>query len=406
VTSSEEQPRSAVVLSGGGANGAYEVGVLKALLSGRSPSTRRVPLQPSVFTGTSIGSFNAAFLVAQWGEYGSTAVGNLESIWLERLAEDTGRCGNGAFRFRLDPLELLSAPCYLQNPLRPFLQVARDSAALAWDGLQRAVHFTTSRDEGIRQRLAEMLNFTSIVSTEPWERTIRSSINFAAICRSDRKLRIAATNWTTGELRIFTNLDMTDRLGPLSILASSAIPGVFPEVMVGAEPHVDGGVLMNTPLKLATDAGADELHVIYLDPDVRSIPLDALQSTLGTLYRQQTISWAQVINDDIEDARTINHGLEIVEQVRRGDPISDPDVEALAKSLQKIWTRLTRYRRYRPLTIHRYHPRDDLSGGPLGLLNLDRSHLEELIQRGFSDAVTHDCEAAGCVIPREANPGV
>jgi predicted acylesterase/phospholipase RssA len=42
----------AVVLSGGGAHGAYEVGVLKALMSGASWTTDNVPLDPNIITGT------------------------------------------------------------------------------------------------------------------------------------------------------------------------------------------------------------------------------------------------------------------------------------------------------------------------------------------------------------------
>jgi NTE family protein len=397
VNRSEDRLR-AVVLSGGGANGAYEVGVLKALFAGKSPSTRGASLAPDIFTGTSIGSFNATYLVSHWDAAGSTAASDLETVWLDRLAE--GRCGNGAYRFRFNPIELLSPACYVPNPFRPVAQLARDSAVVAWEGLQRAVHLVTNRDEGLQQRLADLPNFTTFLSNEPWFDSITQTINFETVRTSSRRLRIAATNWNTGALRIFRNLDMTDRLGPLAVMASSAIPGVFPEVMIGAEPHVDGGVLMNTPLKLATDSGASELHVIYLDPDVRSIPVSTLQSTIGTLYRQQVISWAQVVNDDIEDAAMINRGLEILGRVGEGRiNVTDPELAQLAKSLHQIWRRLSKFVRYRPLTVHRYHPRDDLSSGALGMLNLDRGHLDELIQRGFMDAVTHDCDEAGCVIP-------
>ncbi|HEX6861550.1 MAG TPA: patatin-like phospholipase family protein, partial [Thermoanaerobaculia bacterium] len=202
-----------------------------------------------------------------------------------------------------------------------------------------------------------------------------------------------------GALDIFHNLDMTDRLGPAILMASSAIPGIFPPVTIGAEPHVDGGVLMNTPLKLATDAGADILHVIYLDPQVRAIPFGALQSTLATIYRQQAISWARTVNDDIGDAAVINRSIEIFDAIEKGRTLGNPEVELLARSVNKILSRVQKFMRYRPLTIHRYHPRDDLSGGALGLLNLDRGHIQELIERGFADAVLHDCEASGCVLP-------
>jgi predicted acylesterase/phospholipase RssA len=397
--------KQAVVLSGGGANGAYEVGVLKALLAGKSPATGHSPLAPDIFAGTSIGSFNAAFLASQWDTYGAAAAGNLESVWLDRLAQnDQG--ANGAFRFRGDPFEFLEPTRYVPNPFQPFLQLVEDTAYLAWDGLQRTVHFATNRDESLRQRLAELPNFTSFVSTAPWERTIQDTIRFESLRSSSRQLRIAATNWTTGELRVFGNLDMTDRLGPRMIMASSAVPGIFPVIYIGAEPHVDGGVLMNTPLKLATDLGADVLHVIYLDPAVRAIPLDALQSTIGTVYRQQTIAWANVVNDDIEDAAVINRSIEIVDLIERGEEIGDPDVEIMAKSLTKILSRVRKFLRYRPLTIHRYHPRDDLSGGALGLLNLERPHVEQMIQRGFNDAVLHDCVAEGCVLPKADAGGV
>lgn len=390
--------RTAVVLSGGGANGAYEVGVLKALLVGRSPSTGCTPLVPDIFTGTSIGSFNAAFLAGQWDTYGAAAAGNLESVWLDCLAETAVR-PNGAYRLRGDPFELFEPSRYLSNPLHPLLQFAEDGAVVAWDGLQRAVNFVTQRDANLRQRIAELLNFTTFVSTEPWAETIRGAIRFESIRSSSRKLRVTTTNWTTGALEIYQNLDMTNRLGTPILMASSAIPGIFPPVLIGAEPHVDGGVLMNTPLKLATDAGADVLHVIYLDPQVRAIPFGALQSTLATIYRQQAIAWAKTVNDDIGDAAVINRSIEIFQAIEQGRSLGNEEVELLARSVNKVLSRAQKLLRYRPLTIHRYHPRDDLSGGALGVLNLDRGHVQELIERGFSDAVLHDCQASGCVLP-------
>ena len=70
--------RHAVVLSGGGADGAYEVGVVRALVSGRAAACAGGPIVPEVWTGTSIGSLNAAFLVGSivplpWAAIGSVA---------------------------------------------------------------------------------------------------------------------------------------------------------------------------------------------------------------------------------------------------------------------------------------------------------------------------------------------
>ena len=55
--------KHAIVLSGGGAYGAFEIGVMKVLFSGRSPSTRYTPVQADILTGTSVGAFNAAMIV-------------------------------------------------------------------------------------------------------------------------------------------------------------------------------------------------------------------------------------------------------------------------------------------------------------------------------------------------------
>jgi hypothetical protein len=50
------------------------------------------------------------------------------------------------------------------------------------------------------------------------------------------------------------------------------------------------------------------------------------------------------------------------------------------------------------LTVHRYHPRDDL-GGALGLLNFDRDRIRYLIERGFNDATDYDSEAYEIILP-------
>jgi hypothetical protein len=39
-------------------------------------------------------------------------------------------------------------------------------------------------------------------------------------------------------------------------------------------------------------------------------------------------------------------------------------------------------------------------GGPLGFLDFSFEHIDQLIQRGYRDAVEHDCTASGCVLPQ------
>jgi hypothetical protein len=60
------------------------------------------------------------------------------------------------------------------------------------------------------------------------------------------------------------------------------------------------------------------------------------------------------------------------------------------------------------LEIHRYFPRQQLEGGVLGLLDFDRGRIGSLVERGFQDAVQHDCAANNCVMPvdvRQRRPG-
>ena len=279
---------------------------MKALFAGLSPATNHEPLAPDIFTGTSVGAYNAAFLVARWDTYGPTAIANLEQIWLDRVSDSAQRRGNGVFRIRVTPREFVNPLCFIPNPLHPFMQLAADSALLAWDGLQRVVNVALEQEAPLLRRFTELFNFTSFVSLEPFTQTVHETIQFADIRRAEKVLRIAATNWETGALKIYSNHDMTDQLGPLVIMASAAIPGFFPPVEVGSQPFVDGGVLMNTPLKQAIKAGANILHVIYLDPKVENIPLSIWRTLWRPCIACRLSGGLRHLNNDIAAARHIN----------------------------------------------------------------------------------------------------
>jgi predicted acylesterase/phospholipase RssA len=396
--------RTGLVLSGGGASGAYEVGVSQALLSGRVPGAAERPFVPDICAGTSIGSFNAAFLVSHFAEFGTAAGGNLAELWRNRLAE--ARCRsyeNGIFRIRGNPFSYFNPLRFVPDPLEPFAELLGDGASLTLDGLKRIAGIATQSRGPLLQRLSSLIDLTAFIALDPFERTIQETLSFANIRAAGVKLRVPATNWTTGELTVFTNDEMTDAMGPQAILASSAVPGIFPPAYIGAEPHVDGGVVMNTPLRLVTRS-ADIVHVVYLDPAISAIPLADVQSTVSALMRQQSIAWADAVNRDINEAKSINDVLEVFARLKRGEPVPDDLLPSLPPGLERLWQRETQIRReakkpYHLLTVHLFHPRDDLSGGPLGILNLERNHVDELIERGFTDALAHDCKTAGCLLP-------
>ena len=68
------------------------------------------------------------------------------------------------------------------------------------------------------------------------------------------------------------------------------------------------------------------------------------------------------------------------------------------KPNSRVLRRLLQKRPYRLLTIHKYRPETDLGGGA-GLLDFSERFISELIEIGYQDAVHHDCEASGCLIP-------
>src|SRR5918992_3387528 len=144
--------RHALVLSGGGARGAYEIGVMKALFEGTASTCRNGPLAVRIFTGTSVGAYNAAFL-AQEENPGADSLQRLEALWRERIANTLEKCGNGVYRLRADPLRLLDPGC-LSNPLQLLTGFGRD--VLFWSGTAAAygTQLLTS-DAPYRVRLVE-----------------------------------------------------------------------------------------------------------------------------------------------------------------------------------------------------------------------------------------------------------
>jgi predicted acylesterase/phospholipase RssA len=387
--------RHAVILSGGGASGAYEVGVLKGLFAGDSPATDYSPLLPDVFAGTSIGAYNASLLVAEIDNQGSGAIDHLEHIWLDCLPQDDATGHNFIARYRADPFESLDPFFILRNPFQDSLQVADDLAFLARDFFNRGLVFFQSSDD-IETRVLKLFDLSILISNDPQRRLIQETINFDRICRSDRVLKIATTNWSTGQLRIFDNEQLDSELGPKAIQASTAIPGIFPQVEIEGEYYVDGGVVMNTPLNLGIDAGADILHVIYLDPDIKAIPLLPVRNAIDTISRLFAIQFAATLNRDIAVAKQINEGLEVMQKVLGGGPVSTKDVRAFILVAKRI-SEVEDYLKYRKITIHRYQPRDTLRG-ILGLLNFSRNKSLTLIKQGIEDAISHDCKASDCIL--------
>jgi predicted acylesterase/phospholipase RssA len=424
--------KHAVILSGGGAKGAYEIGVMKALFPGyvRSISDGH-EIDPVVYTGTSVGSYNAAYLASRPGRDAKTAVAELEDIWRNRIASSYRR-PNGVLRFRANPFEGMALDRLLADPLAPVKNALNDAAFFAKESIERAQGFFASKEK-LTRRAIQLVDFSALVCTDPLLSLIQDTISLREIRASqDRALVIAATNWDEGSVKLFGNLEpkaalaglcnLDDKIGHLAILASTAIPGVFPPVEINHTKYVDGGLLLNTPLAAALDAlraraphdDGYVLHVIYLDPDLRDVPLGQGTNTLDTLNRLTALAFASQVNRDIKQAKHINQSLELLrsgeswpaeKMPAMGTGEAGPEVArraaAMARSAFHDAHRPFRAfvkDEHRPVTIHRYHPCSML-GGIFGLLAFEADYVGALIEQGFQDAVTHDCDESGCIFP-------
>jgi NTE family protein len=367
----------AVVLSGGGAYGAYEVGVLKALVE-------RGWAGPQVVTGVSAGAFNAALLASAYDVDLPRAVEHIEDIWLNRIP---GR----VFHVRADPRPLLGFQ--IRDYLASATRWVSDVQSLSTDFLRRLLALAPFGP--FDERLLQLVDLSSFISVAPLERLMGEIILPEKLRRSTMKLSIIATNWSTGKAEVFTNESMSDEDAVSILLASAAIPGFFPPRKVGETTYVDGGLVMNTPLRPAIDDGADEIHIVYLDPDIAMMPLQKFQNTFDTLDRVLAVNLAFHINADIETARQMNRAIDLFAHASSG--IQETKMSDLAK-LAAHWDRVKSERPPRKLTIHRYHPQRDL-GGLLGILRFEKSAIEELMEKGYQDTIRHDCEANDCERP-------
>src|SRR5579871_1889431 len=289
------QERTAVVLSCGGAYAAYQVGVLKALFQGRSPAVAgRGPLRPDIFVGTAMGAVNAATMVSQQGAGALAAVRFLEDIWVNQYAADPGRCQEGAVRVRGAPENYWNPTCWIRRPLQPLAWFLEDGLYFAREGLVRMADLLSSSGP-IGRRALEVIQPVTPIANDNFERIVARTIDLEAVRNSDRVLRVITTNWRTGKLREFGNADMTEALGHRAINASAAFPGV-PPTLIDGEPYVDGAYLLEAPTQSAWLAGADVMHLIYMDPDIEKIPLRRLDNFIDILDKVYHIMVADIFD--------------------------------------------------------------------------------------------------------------
>jgi NTE family protein len=193
-----------LVLQGGGALGAYQVGVYEAL--------HEAGIEPDWVIGTSIGAINSALIA---GNKPGDRVPRLRELW-QRFEQDA-------------PFQALwwtlarGIPDFF-SPRLP-----------AWGGWQANVG----------------VDAASYYDTAPLRGTLSSLIDLAVLNAAHPRLTVGAVNVKSGELRYFDSRE--GALGLEEVMASGALPPGFPAIRVDGEAYWDGGLYSNTPLEAVLD---------------------------------------------------------------------------------------------------------------------------------------------------------
>ncbi len=199
--------KKAVVLSGGGSKGAYQVGVWKAL--------RKLHYHYEIVTGTSVGAINGAFMVQRdyfkclklWENI------NFEQLFTERFPDKIKGFTGKASLYKKYALSFI-------------------------------------KNGGMNITRFEKLIYQSY---SPY-RFFRSSIDFGLV----------TYNFTTKESLEITKEEMTEETAPLYIIASASCYPAFPMKKIDGNQYIDGGYSDNMPIHLAIELGATEIVAVDL----------------------------------------------------------------------------------------------------------------------------------------------
>jgi NTE family protein len=221
-----------MVLSGGGARGAYEVGVLRYLF-GEFARKHGVPAI-DIVSGTSVGAINGTFVAS---------VVHDPVVGVQRLV-------------------------HLWSDLE----------------LDRVLGFGIGQAAKLPRVLFGGKHGAGLFDVSPLIKLVGQNMRWSDLARNLRRSRlraltVSATHVATGRPTVFVDRApdvalpsrlppsmsvRADRIGPQHVLASAAIPVLFPPVPVHGELFVDGGLRLNTPMSPAIHMGARRVLVVAL----------------------------------------------------------------------------------------------------------------------------------------------
>jgi NADPH-dependent 2,4-dienoyl-CoA reductase/sulfur reductase-like enzyme/predicted acylesterase/phospholipase RssA len=269
--------QTALVLQGGGALGAFECGVVKALEEER--------IFPDAVAGVSIGALNGAIVAGN----PRNATQALEAFWDELT---------------------VAAP---QLPFF-FAPIADEKAAIALNILTFGIakFFRPRWLPPYNDFSRSPMEWTSFYDASPMKSLIAKYVDFAKLRSSPVRLLISAVNVTTAELEIFDSY--VDDLTPDHVLASGSLPPGFPWTVVDGKPYWDGGIVSNSPLNILIErSGPDgkRIFVVDLFRGERALPTNMME----VLARRDEIVYADRVMAGMRHREIVNAYRGLVDEI-------------------------------------------------------------------------------------------
>ncbi|MGP0037797.1 MAG: patatin-like phospholipase family protein [Solirubrobacteraceae bacterium] len=180
----------------------------------------------------------------------------------------------------------------------PSVQTARELQRI-WRGLRRGHVFPANP---VTASLGLLGLRDHSVSAASLRRVLMRHLGVDRLEQADVPLHVVTTDFITGEEMLLTTGPALD-----AILASAAIPGVFPPIPWGSRVLVDGGIVNNTPISQAVALGADRIIVLPAlgAAPLRRAPRGVLAAGVAAVSRALTYRL-------VEDLARYRHDAELV----------------------------------------------------------------------------------------------
>lgn len=264
--------QTVLILQGGGAMGAFESGVVRAL--------EQHHLHADVVAGVSIGAFNGA-IIASHPRHAADA---LEAFWHD-LAMATPEAANEPMR------RLLSSSMALSTGVPAFF---RPRWMLPPFGALGAA------------------SWTSFYDAAPARELLARYVDFDALQSSPVRLLMSAVDVESAELRIFDS--HVDTLTVDHVIASGSLPPALPWTTIDGRHYWDGGIVSNSPLDQVIErcgVAGKRIFVVDLFPAARPLPRNLMEVAL----RRDEIAYAERVHRTCAEQATLSDFRKLVDEI-------------------------------------------------------------------------------------------